>query len=140
MRLIIYTDGASRGNPGPASYGFIISSDSGNILYREGKTIGITTNNVAEYSAVLQALRYALNHFNPALTALNFYMDSRLVVEQLSGRFKIKKEHLKPLFLQIRYLENAFKNVTYQHVVRAKNILADRLANQALDASLKSAN
>ncbi|OGE43897.1 hypothetical protein A3B45_02610 [Candidatus Daviesbacteria bacterium RIFCSPLOWO2_01_FULL_39_12] len=140
MKLVIYTDGASRGNPGLSSYGFIVQDAGGKLLHKEGRYIGITTNNVAEYSAVLQAFRYVLNHFKPALTTLNFYLDSRLVVEQLSGRFKIKKEHLKILFLQIRNLENAFKQVTYQHVVRAKNTLADRLANQALDARLKSAD
>lgn len=140
MKLIIYTDGASRGNPGPASYGFTITDEDDKLIYEEGKYIGLVTNNVAEYAAVLQALRYLLSRPSALLMTINFYMDSQLVVEQLSGRFKIKSDRLKPLILQIRNLEKAFKSVTYQHIIRDKNKRADQLANRALDSKLKTAN
>lgn len=132
MKLTIFTDGASRGNPGPASYGFIIYRN-GKIIYEEGKYIGITTNNVAEYTAVLQALKQIEQAFGKAQITL--YADSRLVAEQLSGRFKIKSAHLKKVIEQIKQLQ--FKlgsSISYYHIPRNQNTLADKLANQALDA------
>jgi ribonuclease HI len=90
MILTIFTDGASRGNPGHASYGFSISDEKGKTVYEQGKYIGVATNNVAEYLAVLNALIH-VNEYIPEVSAVNFFADSRLVVEQLSGRFQIKK-------------------------------------------------
>lgn len=133
MNLIIYTDGASRGNPGRASYGFILSDESGKILHKEGKYLGIKTNNFAEYSAVLAALNYVKKNFNP-LSEVDFYMDSKLVVEQLSGRFKIKSPTLKILISEIKKIEEIFGKVTYSHIPRAKNAIADSIANLALDS------
>lgn len=136
MRLIINTDGASRGNPGPASIGFIIKSDSGVILHQEGKTIGETTNNVAEYTAVLRSLEYIKEHLlDKPLEEINFLLDSMLVVEQLCGRYKIKNTHLKPIYDQIKSLEIELIKVTYTHIPREQNFIADRLANKALDAA-----
>lgn len=134
MGLIIYTDGASRGNPGPASYGFTISEGKGKVLYEEGKYIGITTNNVAEYTAVLEALRYIKENLAGKDLVLNFFADSKLVVEQLSGRYKIKSLHLKLLIEEIKLLSLELGGVIYAHVPREKNTTADRLANQALDS------
>lgn len=131
MKLIIYTDGASRGNPGNASYGFSIRDSKGKILYEEGKFIGITTNNFAEYSAVLGALEYVRKEMGDT-EQINFLMDSRLAVEQLSGRFKIKSPNLKSLIYKIKQLESNL-TVTYKHIPRELNKDADYLANQALD-------
>ncbi len=136
MKLIIFTDGASRGNPGQASYGFSISDSDGKLIYEEGKYIGVTTNNVAEYQAVLSALGYVKENL-PHVSEIKFFADSRLVVEQLSGRFKIKSPHLLELINDIRKLESELPNVSYTHVYREKNKVADRLANEALDATLR---
>jgi ribonuclease HI len=133
MILTIFTDGASRGNPGPASYGFAITSEDGKVLYEEGKYIGIATNNVAEYSAVLTALQHVTENIT-SVSAVNFFADSRLVVEQLSGRFKIKNENLRKLIIEIKALEQKIGRVTYTHVYREKNKIADKLANMALDS------
>lgn len=140
MKLIIYTDGASRGNPGHASYGFIISGEKGKLIYEEGKYIGRATNNVAEYKAVLEALKYVLNITRPAfggkykVSSIEFFVDSKLVAEQLSGKWKIKSAGLKPFFYEIKALEMELGNVFYKHVPREQNTLADKLANLALDS------
>lgn len=130
MKLVIFTDGASRGNPGRASYGFTISDEKENLIYEEGKYIGITTNNVAEYTAVLKALKYAKKITSKEITV---YCDSKLVAEQLSGRFKIKAKHLKPIIEQIKILSLELGGVIFSHVPRSENMQADRLANLALD-------
>lgn len=132
MKLIIYTDGASRGNPGRASYGFTISDEKVMVIYEEGKYIGITTNNVAEYTAVLEVFKYLKKKFHGNLK-IELFADSRLVVEQLSGRFKIKNPNLKILFDQIKVLEMEIGKVFYTHIPREKNFRADSLANEALD-------
>lgn len=134
MKLIIYTDGASRGNPGPASYGFMILDEKGKLLHKEGRYIGIATNNVAEYTAVLEALKKVREKF--ALNGrvnIQFYADSKLVAEQLSGRFKVKSVHLRQIFDRIKMLAPELGAVTFSHIPRSKNTQADRLANQALD-------
>ncbi|MFI5265122.1 MAG: ribonuclease HI family protein [Candidatus Levyibacteriota bacterium] len=131
--LIIHGDGGSRGNPGEAAYGFVISQ-SGKVLYEEGKTIGINTNNVAEYSAVIEALKYV--HKNKDLTydAIHFFLDSKLVVEQMNGRWKIKNEILRNKFFTIKSLEKTLNSkITYVHIPREKNTEADRMVNLALD-------
>ncbi len=133
MKLIIFTDGASRGNPGHSSYGFTISDDSKKVIYEEGKYLGINTNNFAEYSAVLAALNYVRENIKKT-SGINFYMDSKLVVEQLSGRYKIKSPTLKVLITQIKRLEESFGEVLYNHIPREKNTVADSLANLALDS------
>lgn len=136
MKLIIYTDGASRGNPGYSSYGFSISDQSGNVIYEEGKYLGVNTNNFAEYSAVLEALNYAKKNLLKDVNEIDFFMDSKLVVEQLSGRYKVKSKTLKPLIEKIRELEKSFNEISYTHVPRAKNEVADSLANLALDSRI----
>lgn len=133
MKLVIYTDGASRGNPGPASYGFSIRDSNKKLIYQEGKHIGIATNNFAEYTAVLKALEYIAKDFKQDSLCINFFMDSKLVAEQLSGRFKIKSPNLIPLINLIKELEEKLGEITYQHIPRALNKDADLLANLALD-------
>lgn len=133
MKIIIYTDGASRGNPGHSSYGFSIKDDKGRILYEEGKYIGIATNNFAEYSAVLNAMDYVSQNF-PKSVEVNFFMDSKLVAEQLSGRYKIKSPNLIALIYKIKDFQDGIKEITYTHVPREQNKIADALANQALDS------
>ncbi|MBI3109611.1 ribonuclease HI family protein [Candidatus Daviesbacteria bacterium] len=133
MKLIIYTDGASRGNPGKASYGFTISEKSGKLIHQEGKYIGVTTNNVAEYTAVLKALQYVKDNLSEEIETTELFADSKLVAEQLSGNFKIKAKHLKPIFQQIKILSLELCGVTFSHVPRSENFRADQLANEALD-------
>lgn len=133
MKIIIYTDGASRGNPGPASYGFTVADEKGKILHEEGEYIGKTTNNVAEYTAVLRALKWVKNKLGSKQLQVNLFADSKLVAEQLSGRFKVKSAHLKPIIEQIKILGLELGGVIYSHIPREKNTEADRLANKALD-------
>ncbi len=134
MKIIIYTDGASRGNPGPASYGFTISDGSGKLLYEEGRYIGTTTNNVAEYTAVSEAFKKVKEMFSAEPVKVALFADSKLVAEQLSGRYKIKSPHLKPIIEEIKILAIELGGVVYTHVPREKNTAADKLANWALDS------
>lgn len=134
MKLIIFTDGASRGNPGHASYGFTIADKNGKTLFEEGKYIGITTNNVAEYTGVYEALKAAQENYGKGPLNIELFADSKLVAEQMSGRYKIKSPHLKQIIEKIRILSMELGLVTYNHVPRAKNKTADALANEALDS------
>lgn len=135
VKLIVYTDGASRGNPGPASYGFTIADKEGKLLHEVGEYIGINTNNVAEYSGVLEALKLIREKYKKHLPIqVQLFADSKLVAEQLSGRYKIKHPNLKPLFGQIKISEMEIGSITYTHIPRGQNTLADKLANKALDS------
>lgn len=142
MKLIIYTDGASRGNPGPASYGFTIQDETGHYLHKEGEYIGNTTNNMAEYTAVLVAFKRAKELVTRVKSLesrkeqlqIELFADSKLVAEQLSGRYKIKSPHLKPIITEIQKLALELGGIIYSHIPRSKNILADKLANEALDS------
>ena len=134
--FIIYCDGGARGNPGPAAYGFAVYDSSNKLLFEEGKAIGITTNNVAEYSAVAAALKYLSERsvVSSQLSIVTFFLDSQLVTEQLSGRWKIKNENLRNLFFTIRELEQKIgAKISYKHVFREQNKEADRMVNLALD-------
>jgi len=134
-KLIVYTDGASRGNPGPAAYGFTVADEKGKLLHEEGEYIGITTNNVAEYSGVLEALKLIKQKYQSGHPLqIAFFADSKLVAEQLSGRYKIKAKHLMSIIRQIQDLCRELGEATFSHVPRAKNFPADKLANQALDS------
>lgn len=134
MKVVIFTDGASRGNPGHASFGFTVSDASGKLLHKGAKYIGITTNNVAEYTGVLEALKFVKEKYGDQLLEVALYADSKLVAEQLSGRFKVKSPHLKPIIEKIKILGLELGGVIYSHVPREKNRVADRLANLALDS------
>lgn len=133
MKLIIYTDGASRGNPGPASYGFVVEDGMGNILHKECRIIGITTNNVAEYTAVYEALKFVKKNLSFKYSSISLKADSKLVAEQLSGNFKIKSKHLMPIIQKIQILAFELGLITYGYIPREENKIADELANQALD-------
>ncbi len=134
MKLIIEADGGSRGNPGPAAYGCLVKDAQTNeVLFQEGKTLGTTTNNVAEYSGLVAALE-AAHEIDPN-AQIEVRMDSKLVVEQMSGNWKIKHENMKDLVGKAR---NAFAKdqVKYVWVPRENNLAADTLLNIALDAEL----
>ena len=127
---LIYTDGGSRGNPGPSAIGAVVGEKE------YGESIGNTTNNVAEYSAVIFALKKAkqlLGNTKAGNTEVELRTDSQLLVNQLNGEFKIKDKGLQPLFIEIWNLKQDFKNVKFIHVMREKNKNADRLVNKALD-------
>ncbi len=128
--LIIYTDGGSRGNPGPAAIGAVV----GDKAYSQ--SIGNTTNNIAEYSAVIFALKKAkqlLSKSGAKKTSVELRTDSELLVKQLNAEYKIKDADLIPLFIDIWNLRQDFALVKFIHVLREKNRTADRLVNRALD-------
>jgi len=132
--LKIFTDGASRGNPGNASIAFIIEDEKGNVLEQHSETIGVTTNNVAEYTAMIKALKRATSHCRDQI---HCFSDSEFMVDQLIGKDKVKKKHIKELFLKVKELEKKFKRITYSHLSRKNSKIkkVDRLANKALDKS-----
>lgn len=133
-KLIIFCDGGSRGNPGEAAYGFVIFDESQSVMYKEGKKLGIQTNNFAEYTAVIKALEWVLKNTGKE-TQIDFFLDSKLVVEQLSGHWKIKSESIRALYTSVKKLERTFAaKITYSHVFREKNKEADSMVNQALDS------
>ena len=128
--LRLYTDGGARGNPGPAGLGMVIEDDQGMRLWGGYRYVGTATNNKAEYLALIEGLRRAAE-WRP--DRLEVYMDSRLVVEQVAGRFKVKNEDLLPLHRQVKQLLGGFPDVTVSYVPREKNRGADALANRAMD-------
>jgi ribonuclease HI len=128
--LRLYTDGAARGNPGPAGLGAVIEDESGMRLRGLYRFIGERTNNQAEYLALIEGLN-AVREWKP--DRLEVYLDSRLVVEQLAGRFRVKHAELQPLHRHVQALISQFPEVVVQHVEREKNRGADALANRALD-------
>ena len=125
-----HIDGASRGNPGPASYAAIIYGPDGSQVFQIGKYLGRDTNNVAEYYALIAALDYAANH---AIKRLRVNSDSELLVRQMQGRYKVKSPDLRPLFERAANLARSLEYFALQHVPREMNRDADRLANEALD-------
>ena len=137
-KILIYTDGGSRGNPGPAAFGYVIKDAEGNALKRYGEAIGKATNNEAEYQAVIAALKKAkqmLGKEKLKHTPVEVRMDSELAVRQLSGAYKIENEKLQPLFMEIWNLRVELGgNISFVHVPREENKEADRLVNEALDA------
>ncbi len=128
--VLVYTDGGSRGNPGPGAAGFVISDKSGNKLAAKGLFLGKVTNNVAEYTAVIEALKCSVNAGARIVTV---YSDSELVVKQINGQYRVKSPQLKPFFSQVQELLSRFSSWKFVHVLREKNAEADRLVNMALD-------
>ena len=129
----IFTDGASRGNPGLSSTGFVIKKD-GETIFAGGSFLGVATNNIAEYTAIIEAFQKAQElTTSTSETNINFKLDSKLAVEQLSGRYKIKHPNLKILSSKVKALESTFCKVTYTHVPREQNQEADAQANLVLD-------
>jgi len=133
--LILYCDGGSRGNPGPAAIGAVVfdaTVDPPERLASVSECIGITTNNVAEYKALIRGLE-TVAHLRARV--IHVRADSMLVINQLKGRWKVKHENMRPLYAQARSLLAAYDVVDLQHVPRAENTEADALVNAALDAS-----
>jgi probable phosphoglycerate mutase len=128
--IVAYIDGGARGNPGPAGYGLRIEDAQGALIEELSKSIGIATNNVAEYSGLLAALRYAVDHREPNLLIRS---DSELLVKQMNGEYRVKNPGLQPLHQEARRLIGRLGRVTFEHVRRAHNAEADRLANLAMD-------
>jgi len=129
-KLIIYTDGGARGNPGPAGIGVAIYNEKRELIGEYSEYLGETTNNQAEYRAVIAALKKAAEL---KAKEIDFYLDSELVVRQLNREYKIKNKDLASLFLMIHNSVLAFKKVTFTHIRREENKHADMLANRAMD-------
>jgi probable phosphoglycerate mutase len=133
--LVAYIDGGARGNPGPAAYGVRIERPDGTLIDEFSKSIGIATNNVAEYRGLLAALEWARQHGH---RRIHVRSDSLLLVQQMLGRFKVKHPGLLPLHAKARLLAHDIGSVTFEHVGRALNAHADRLANAAMDDAVRS--
>jgi probable phosphoglycerate mutase len=131
VRAKLFTDGGARGNPGPAAYGFVIEAEDGTVLAAHGERIGIATNNVAEYRALIAGLEKALELAVPEVEVVS---DSELLVKQMTGVYRVKNGTLRELSLEAGRLARRIGKVTYTAVRREHNELADRLVNDALDA------
>ena len=129
-KVFIYTDGASRGNPGPASLGVYIVDKDDQVYAEIAEPLGEQTNNFAEYAAVVKGLQTALDH---QATHIVLKSDSQLLIRQLTGMYRVKKPTLIPLFDECQKLLKQFKNFDLQHIPREKNTKADGLANEALN-------
>lgn len=129
-KLIIYTDGGSRGNPGPAGLGAIIYDENKKVVAEISEFLGTTTNNQAEYRAILAAIKKVVAL---GATEAEFYLDSELAVKQLNREYKVKNKDLAPLFLAVYNLTLSFKKISFTHIPREMNKEADRLANEAMD-------
>jgi ribonuclease HI len=126
----LYTDGGSRGNPGPSAIGFVIMDMGEQIIVKESKYLGITTNNQAEYQGLKQGLEMC---HKLGFSKINIYMDSLLVINQMKGIYKVKNRDLWPIYDSVREYINNFKHVSFTHVPRELNKLADGMVNECLD-------
>ena len=131
MKAKLWTDGGARGNPGPAAYAYVLEDEDGNALAAHGEAIGVATNNVAEYSALIAGLEKAVEL---GVDALDVISDSELMVKQMRGEYKVRNDALRQLSLRGAELAGRIGEVTYTAVRREHNELADRLVNEALDA------
>lgn len=137
--FLIQTDGGARGNPGPAAIGFCIVEAEGSLLAQHGETIGETTNNVAEYKAVIAALerlKVLVGDVRAKKASVKVQMDSELVVRQLHGEYKVRDTFLRELFSLLQERCQSFGSVHFQHIPRSENKEADKLVNAALDGLL----
>ena len=132
MKAKLSTDGGARGNPGPAAYGYVLEAEDGTVLDARGETIGVATNNVAEYRALIAGLAKALEL---GVQELEVVSDSELLVRQMTGEYKVKNEALRALNDEAEAIARRLDKVRYTAVRREHNELADRLVNEALDAS-----
>jgi ribonuclease HI len=130
--ITAYFDGGARSNPGPAGYGVYIVDDQGNVQAELAGSLGITTNNIAEYNGLIAALQWAVDH---NLDAIHIKGDSLLIIEQMRGNYKVKNEGLKPLHMRARMLVMQIGNVKFDHVPREQNKDADRLSNVGMDGN-----
>ena len=132
-RLTIFTDGVARGNPGDGGFGVIIKGRDGNLLEEIGGYLGVTTNNFAEYSGLVAALKASLKY---QAAHIEIYSDSQLVVRQLNGLYSVKSESLLPLHKEAKRLMSLLGNVAVFYIPREKNKEADALANKAVDQKI----
>ena len=132
MKARLSTDGGSRGNPGPAAYGYVLEAEDGTVLDARGEAIGTATNNVAEYSGLIAGLESALER---GVEEVEVVSDSELLVKQMRGEYKVKNETLRELVDDAEALADRLKRVRYTAVRREHNELADRLVNEALDSA-----
>ena len=131
MRAKLSTDGGARGNPGPAAYGYVLETDDGTVLAAEGEPIGVATNNVAEYRALVAGLEKA---HELQINDLEVVSDSELLVKQMRGEYRVKNDALRALHAEASRLADHLRSVRYTAVRREHNELADQLVNEALDA------
>jgi ribonuclease H / adenosylcobalamin/alpha-ribazole phosphatase len=132
MKARLSTDGGARGNPGPAAYGYVLEAEDGTVLDARGETIGVATNNVAEYRALLAGLASALER---GIDELEVVSDSELLIRQMRGEYKVKSANLRELVEEAQSLARRLGRVRYTAVRREHNELADRLVNEALDSA-----
>ena len=133
MKMVLNTDGGARGNPGPGAIGVVLKNSDGDIILELGQYIGRSTNNEAEYKALLTGLKSAKEK---NASSLSCYLDSELVVKQMRGEYKVKNSKLKKFFDEAKKLEKSFTKIEYKHVPRSKNKEADTLVNKVLDSTL----
>jgi len=131
VKARLFTDGGSRGNPGPAAYGYVLEAGDGTVLAAHGERIGVATNNIAEYRALVEGLRKAADL---QVDEVEVVSDSELLVNQMQGNYKVKNEALRELWLDANELADRLRKVTFTAVRREHNELADQLVNEALDA------
>ncbi|MFH1780710.1 MAG: ribonuclease HI family protein [Candidatus Nealsonbacteria bacterium] len=140
-KIIICTDGGSRGNPGPAAFGVVICDETGRVLKEYGETIGIRTNNEAEYEAVVFALKKVKALYGKDVlknSEIEVRSDSELLVKQINGEYKILEPKIQELFLKVWNLKTEFDHLKFVAVPREKNQEADKLVNQVLDSQIKN--
>ena len=128
--LVAYIDGGARGNPGPAGYGVRVERADGTLVEEVARSIGVATNNIAEYQGLIAALEWARAH---EVSGLHVRSDSLLLVQQMLGNYKVRNAGLQPLHAQATALARAIGRVTFEHIGRSRNAHADRLANAAMD-------
>lgn len=129
-KVKLYTDGGSRGNPGPSAIGFAVFDESDNLLFKESKYLGITTNNQAEYQGLKQGLEACKKH---GFRELDVYMDSLLVINQMKGIFKVKNRDLWPIYESTKEFISHFSKISFTHIPRELNKVADSMVNECLD-------
>ncbi|MEK7520161.1 MAG: ribonuclease HI family protein [Patescibacteria group bacterium] len=136
-KLITYTDGGSRGNPGPSAIGVVFADAEGNILKTYGERVEDGTNNEAEYKAIIFALKKAKQLYGKEAAKkmdVEMRMDSELAARQLAGKYKLSTPHIQQLFIEVWNLRTDFGTVSFMHIPRAQNTRADRALNEALDS------
>ena len=136
FKVTIFTDGAARGNPGPAACGAVFYDDRKELLDGFSKKLGRATNNQAEYQGVICALEQVIKKYPNV--EINIFMDSKLICEQINGNYKIKNDGLKKLYLKVKDLTKKLRWVKFNHIPREKNKVADKLVNDRLDGRIKS--
>lgn len=132
-KAYLYTDGAARGNPGPAGIGFVLADGDGRVVFEGKRYLGETTNNQAEYTALISGLKKALEM---SFTEVDINLDSELVVKQIKGEYKVKNGGLKPFYEDVKKILKEFGGYDIRYIPRERNKAADRLANRAIDEAI----